>query len=108
MSGITVSPDCEKAHARQLGKEKDIQWTVYRIDQSGKKAVIVVDYQKEREFCANNATHQQACEVEKRNKQLWLDFIDGLPDTESRYAVIDFVQPQISGAFKDAVRFIAW
>ncbi|XP_046574128.1 actin-depolymerizing factor 3-like [Haliotis rubra] len=108
MSGIAVSQDCEKAHERQHKKEKDIQWTVYRIDQSGKKAEIVVECQKEREFCANRASQQQTGDVEKRNRQLWLDFIDSLPDAESRYAVFDFVQPTSSGAFKDAIRFVAW
>ncbi|XP_071093999.1 uncharacterized protein [Haliotis cracherodii] len=108
MSGIAVSQECEKAHERQHKKEKDIQWTVYRIDQAGKKAVVVVDSQKERVFCANTASQQHCDEVKKTNKQIWLDFIDCLPDLEGRYAVFDFVQPTSSGAYKDAIRFVAW
>ncbi|XP_067664275.1 uncharacterized protein [Haliotis asinina] len=109
MSGIQMSPECELAHARQLSKEKDVQWTLYRIDQSpGKTPEIIVDCQVSRRFCATTANAQQAEDVEKTNKQLWLDFIECLPENESRYAVFDYVQPTQSGIFKDAIRFVAW
>lgn len=112
MSGISVSPACDEAHERQLKKVKDIQWTMYRInpEEKGRKPEVVVDSVKERIFCANKAQADKLEEedVIKTTNELWHEFVETLPESDGRYAVFDYVQKTVSGAFKDSIRFIAW